>query len=463
MENKTKISTPKALKVITLVLAAIAILVGFGLTIADTVSGLEVIQKGFADTKSAEFMVAVGQMAKVAVYLVATIMLIVALAKRTVKGITSLAFSLGALLMVDVIASVATFSVATQGGATDFKDYLTKSRLLETDGFMLIWIVALVIMILLAIASGVKAKAKKAKAAMSIISMVAFLFGTSFCFIYLFGGIEKAAENAAYLSFFAKDLKEIITSGATKPWLCIGIMGYDIDFTFLAMLISVAAICCSKEVAATEEAPAAAMVEEKKEEPAPVEEEKTEEEVAAPAYEETVKEEAPVEEEKKEEPAAETVAPVEETVAEEPVKEEPAPVEEEKKEEPVAEVVAPVEEEKAEEAAPVEEAATEEPVAEEKEAKPAAKKAPAKKAPAKKAAAKPAAAAEETLKGKTYHVVKRAEDGVWSIKANKGQKALKLFKNKVEAMEYAKTLEAKGATILVHASKGAKAGKIQKR
>ena len=65
---------------------------------------------------------------------------------------------------------------------------------------------------------------------------------------------------------------------------------------------------------------------------------------------------------------------------------------------------------------------------------------------------------------KVYHVNKRAEDSKWTIKFAGGDKVIKLFDTKEEAMAYAKQLaENQGGTVLFHASKGANKGKIQKR
>ena len=62
---------------------------------------------------------------------------------------------------------------------------------------------------------------------------------------------------------------------------------------------------------------------------------------------------------------------------------------------------------------------------------------------------------------KVYHVNKRAEDGKWTIKFAGGEKVIKLFDTKEEAMAYAKKVAGnQEGTVLVHASKGA--NKIQK-
>ena len=190
-----------------------------------------------------------------------------------------------------------------------------------------------------------------------------------------------------------------------------------------------------------------------------------------------------VEEPSKEEPAVEAIAaaevvkeePVKEEKAEEPVKEE-ALVEEKVEEAPKAEEV-PVEEK-------VEEAPKEEEVKEEKPVKKAApKKAPAKKEAPKKEekkeepvkeekkaeakAEKKEPAKKEASKGdpgyRTYHLVKR-EDGKWEVKFAGGQKAIKLFDTQKEALEYSKKMaENQGGKVLVHNSKGANKGRIQKK
>ena len=65
---------------------------------------------------------------------------------------------------------------------------------------------------------------------------------------------------------------------------------------------------------------------------------------------------------------------------------------------------------------------------------------------------------------KVYHVSKRAEDGKWVIKFAGGEKVIKTFATKEEATAYVKQLaKNQDGTVLYHASKGAKAGKIQKR
>lgn len=98
--------------------------------------------------------------------------------------------------------------------------------------------------------------------------------------------------------------------------------------------------------------------------------------------------------------------------------------------------------------------------------KPAAKKAPEKKAaPVKKPAApakKPAPKKEE-VNFRTYHLVKRS-DGKWEVKYAGGQKAIKLFDTQKEALEYSKKMaENQDGKVLVHNSKGANKGRIQKK
>lgn len=84
-----------------------------------------------------------------------------------------------------------------------------------------------------------------------------------------------------------------------------------------------------------------------------------------------------------------------------------------------------------------------------------AKKAPAKKAPAKE---------EPKKEGKrVYHVAKREEDGMWTVKYAGGEKVIKLFKTKAEAVEYTeKMAENQGGVMLKHNSKGAHKGQIRK-
>ena len=101
--------------------------------------------------------------------------------------------------------------------------------------------------------------------------------------------------------------------------------------------------------------------------------------------------------------------------------------------------------------------------------KPAVKKAepakkPAEKKPAeKKPAAKKPAAKKEEVSFRTYHLVKRP-DGKWEVKFAGGQKAIKLFDTQKEALEYSKKMaENQDGKVLVHNSKGANKGRIQKK
>ncbi len=65
--------------------------------------------------------------------------------------------------------------------------------------------------------------------------------------------------------------------------------------------------------------------------------------------------------------------------------------------------------------------------------------------------------------GKIYHISKRKEDGKWQVKAEKSEKAVKLFWTKEEAVKYAKELaERNDASTAFHASKGKNKGKLQK-
>ena len=90
------------------------------------------------------------------------------------------------------------------------------------------------------------------------------------------------------------------------------------------------------------------------------------------------------------------------------------------------------------------------------------KKAETKKTPAKAAAKK---TTKEMLKDgrRVYHVAKR-EDGMWQVRFAGGEKAIKLFKTKVEAEAYTKQMaENQGGVMLSHNSKGANKGKIGKK
>lgn len=116
---------------------------------------------------------------------------------------------------------------------------------------------------------------------------------------------------------------------------------------------------------------------------------------------------------------------------------------------------------------------------EEKKAAPVKKAEPAKKAPAKASPAKKAEPAKKAAPAKkaepakaapqkkeatrVYHVAKR-EDGMWQVKYAGGEKAIKLFKTKVEAEAYTKQMaENQGGVMLTHNSKGANKGKIAKK
>ena len=66
-------------------------------------------------------------------------------------------------------------------------------------------------------------------------------------------------------------------------------------------------------------------------------------------------------------------------------------------------------------------------------------------------------------KTKVYHISKRS-DGKWAIKFAGGEKVIKTFATKEEAMKYGDALSGnQSGIVLVHASKGKNAGKIQKQ
>ena len=110
-----------------------------------------------------------------------------------------------------------------------------------------------------------------------------------------------------------------------------------------------------------------------------------------------------------------------------------------KKEEAKTSEVKPEVKEEVKEAEPVEEAPKEEDTSEEVEVKEETK----------------------TAKKKMYHVSKRASDNKWTVKFAGGNKVIKLFDTKVEALEYANKLaEKQEGGVHVHASKGKNKGKI---
>lgn len=92
----------------------------------------------------------------------------------------------------------------------------------------------------------------------------------------------------------------------------------------------------------------------------------------------------------------------------------------------------------------------------------AKKVAPKKSKPAKKAAPKKVNGPSKENK-RVYHVAKR-EDGMWQVRFAGGEKAIKLFKTKVEAEEYTKQMaKNQKGVMLKHNSKGANKGKIAKK
>ena len=157
-------------------------------------------------------------------------------------------------------------------------------------------------------------------------------------------------------------------------------------------------------------------------------------------------------------PVYQEVSPAEKETIQGDDEEVEEPVSEEAPVTPVVEE-APAEEEKAEEQ-PVEEVSKEE----EKPA-PAKKVAPKKseEGEKKESPKKPAGEKKDAPAYRTYHLVKR-DDGKWEVKFAGGQKAIKLFNTQKEAVEYAKVLaENQGGTYLIHNSKGANKGRIQKK
>lgn len=65
---------------------------------------------------------------------------------------------------------------------------------------------------------------------------------------------------------------------------------------------------------------------------------------------------------------------------------------------------------------------------------------------------------------RVYHVSKREEDGLWTVKYAGGDKVIKTFDTQKEALEYTKQMAAnQEGKVLVHNSKGASKGKIKKK
>lgn len=211
-----------------------------------------------------------------------------------------------------------------------------------------------------------------------------------------------------------------------------------------------------------EEQPTEEVKEEEKEEPEV--EAEPEEEKPQPGYFDFFKpvSKSATNDEELNEPKPEEDIPVYQEVS--PSEKEAIQEDDEKVEEPVSEVapVAPVVEE-----APAEEAKAEEQPVEEatEEVVPAKKAAPkkSKEGEKKESPKKPAGEKKDTPTYRTYHLVKR-DDGKWEVKFAGGQKAIKLFNTQKEAVEYAKVLaENQGGTYLIHNSKGANKGRIQKK
>lgn len=112
--------------------------------------------------------------------------------------------------------------------------------------------------------------------------------------------------------------------------------------------------------------------------------------------------------------------------------------------------------------------------------KAAAKPAPkaAAKKPAAKAVAKPAPKAakpapkkaskkpepKRPTAGAAYHLAKREDDGLWTVKLTNSTKVIKTFDTKAEAEEFVKAMaERQGRSVLTHNSKGKNKGRIQSK
>ena len=88
---------------------------------------------------------------------------------------------------------------------------------------------------------------------------------------------------------------------------------------------------------------------------------------------------------------------------------------------------------------------------------------PAKAAP-KKAAKKAEPEPKKPTAGAAYHLAKRAEDGLWTVKLTNSTKVIKTFDTKAEAEAYVKGMaERQGRSVLTHNSKGKNKGKIKSK
>lgn len=105
------------------------------------------------------------------------------------------------------------------------------------------------------------------------------------------------------------------------------------------------------------------------------------------------------------------------------------------------------------------------PAAKKPEKKPVAKKVEPKKPEAKAKKPGEKVVKEEPKKNTaSYHLSKRASDGMWQVFRAGSDKVIKLFKTKAEAEAYTKQMaENQGVAYLSHASKGKNKGKIQKK
>ena len=96
------------------------------------------------------------------------------------------------------------------------------------------------------------------------------------------------------------------------------------------------------------------------------------------------------------------------------------------------------------------------------------KKAAPKKAESKKVAPKKAAPKKDEPKkptaGAAYHLAKREDDGLWTVKLTNSTKVIKTFDTKAEAEAYVKAMaERQGRSVLTHNSKGKNKGRIQSK
>lgn len=89
-----------------------------------------------------------------------------------------------------------------------------------------------------------------------------------------------------------------------------------------------------------------------------------------------------------------------------------------------------------------------------KPTEPETKKTAATKTEDKKPSLKPAETVKKST-AKKYHIAQRNDNGMWQVKAEGAEKALKLFKTQQEAIDYAKKVaDSQDGSIMIHKKDG---------